>query len=58
MIPMIFIGIIMYYLGILQGWLLFWYIVSVMFIAFIKMLKALLFIDYMAVVRRDIDGMD
>jgi hypothetical protein len=58
MIPMVFIGIIMYYLGILQGWLLFWYIVSVMFIAFIKILKGLLFIDYMAVIRRDIDGMD
>ena len=28
MIPMIFIGIILNHLGILKGWMLFWYIVG------------------------------
>lgn len=29
MIPMIFIGIILNHLGMLKGWLLFWYIVCI-----------------------------
>jgi hypothetical protein len=31
MIPLIFIGIILNHLGLLKGWLLFWYIVSIVF---------------------------
>lgn len=46
MIPMVFIGITMYYLGILQGWLLFWYIVSIVWLVIYKFFKLGCFADY------------
>ncbi len=46
MIPMIFLGIIMNYLGIFQGWLLFWYIVSMMIIAIKNIFLIAIVVDY------------
>lgn len=39
MIGLIFIGIIMNYLGILQGWLLFWYVIGLIITFGIKFIK-------------------